>query len=233
MFLLAPSTRLDNAAYIKVANVLFEDKIALVNQARSLVFSSLYSYPTSTSTSQVTLTPDLKNFVKTSHEVNASFMINLAMKEACGIPLLGTIAMCLAKALTSVIPGHTFKAEMEFAVKDKLKKGVKPSCDGAVAALRSESNMPVLLFEYKPVVDTRIGYLDPHSLIETLIQGYYCLYQHELCSVVHCLTDMCQWYYFKLEKVRPSKLKVKWYHGIFENELNLQTHVYIQLFWTL
>ena len=61
--------------------------------------------------------------------------------------------------------------------------------------------------------------------METLIQGYYCLYQHKVRSVVHCLTDMFQWYYFKLEKVRPSELKVAWYHSISENEPNIQTHV--------
>ena len=82
------------------------------------------------------------------HEVTASVMVDLQIKEACGIPLLGAIAMALTQALTSVIPTHTFKAEMEFAViTDKLKMGAKPACDGAITAITSETHMPIVLFE--------------------------------------------------------------------------------------
>ena len=144
------------------------------------------------------MTPELTSHVKMVHAASASFMLDLKVKEACGIPLLGTIAMSLAEALTNVIPGHTYRAEMEFPViKHRMKTGVKPSCDGAVTAVTSETTMSVLLFEYKPVVDMRWGSLDIHSLMETLIQGYYCLYQHEVRSVVHCLTDMFQMVLFQ------------------------------------
>ena len=73
--------------------------------------------------------------------------------------------------------------------------GTKPACDGAVTAITSETHMPIILFEYKPVVDLRLEAIDLRSLMETLIQGYYCIYQHKVCSIIHCLTDLFQWYY--------------------------------------
>ena len=113
LFLLAPSTRLDKPTYVKVANALFEDSVAIPEQARSLVFSSLYT-STSRTSSTIQVTPELTSLVKMVHELSASSMLDLKVKEACGIPLLGAIAMSLAVALTNVIPNHTYKAEMEF-----------------------------------------------------------------------------------------------------------------------
>ena len=99
----------------------------------------------------------------------------------------------LANGLSQQIPNCRFISDMEFSViKDTLKSGVKPSCDGAVDALltdRSPANglEPLLLYEYKLVVDPRCNSVDCHDLMEVAIQGYYCLYQHKVHAVVHCL----------------------------------------------
>ena len=127
-------------------------------------------------------------------------MPGLKVKEACGTPLLGVFSVCLAKVLTTLHEHNTYKAEMEFTlIKEKLKSGAKPSCDAAIninttTAVVNVGNKtaPVLLFEYKPIVDPRETFVDHHSLMETLIQGYYCLYQHQVHSIIHCLTDMFQ-----------------------------------------
>lgn len=36
--------------------------------------------------------------------------------------------------------------------------------------------------------------------MEVLLQGYYCLNQHKVDTVIQCLTDLDKWYYFRLHK---------------------------------
>ena len=65
---------------------------------------------------------------------------------------------------------------MEFPlVVDKVKPGVKSGSDAAVvAAITSKSiRKPILLYKYKPVVDTRLDYVESHHIMEVLIQAYY------------------------------------------------------------
>ncbi len=100
---------------------------------------------------------------------------------------------------------------------------VKPACDGAIVAVISDDKVPIILNEYKPVVDLRWDFVERHHLMEVLIQGYYCLYQHKVPTIIHCLTDLSQWYYFK---VKPCKLKIAWYNSISEKELNLHTRLF-------
>ena len=61
------------------------------------------------------------------------------------------------------------------------------------------------------------------DLMEVQIQGYCCLCQHKVPTVIHCLTDLSQWYYFK-DEVKSSKLKISWYKSISEKELSLESH---------
>ena len=97
---------------------------------------------------------------------------------------------------SKTIHNSAFEADMEFPlVVDKVKPGVKPASDAAVVvAITSKSTKPILLYEYKPVVDTRLDYVERHHIMEVLIQAYYCLYQHEVPTFIHCLTDLHQWY---------------------------------------
>ena len=103
------------------------------------------------------------------------------------------MVLVLAKELT--IPNGCLLSDMEFAfITEKLKSGVKPACDGAVVALINDAKKPIM---YKPVVDPRLDFVEHHHLMEVLIQGYYCLYQHKVPTFIHCLTDLSQWYYLK------------------------------------
>ena len=78
-------------------------------------------------------------------------MLNWRDKEACGIPLLGTFAMDLAEQLSQKQEVE-FRTDMEFpVVTDKLKQGKKPACDSAVWAILMKRELPVVLYEYKPV----------------------------------------------------------------------------------
>ena len=64
---------------------------------------------------------------------------------------------CDTTALNTLLPTHTFNTHKAFAVvRDKQKMGTKP---GAVRAVTTETNRPVLRVEYKPIVTagTRCG----------------------------------------------------------------------------
>lgn len=128
-------------------------------------------------------------------------MLYVGEKEACGSPLLGMLCVYLAEQLHTKFPGNVFKAEMEFPViVDKIKRGAKPFCDGNVCVILNVelcSKKPLILYEYKPVVDPWIERVNNHSLMEVLIQGFYCLDQYRVSTVIQCLTDLQQWYFLK------------------------------------
>ena len=118
-------------------------------------------------------------------------MPHLRTKEACGILLLGVFVADLADRLADKFPSCHFVSDMEFpVVTQSLNPGVKPYCDGSVAVFMDEKLQPLLLYEYKPVVDMRSNCVDHHHLMEVAIQGYYCLHQYQVCTVVQCLTDL-------------------------------------------
>ena len=128
-------------------------------------------------------------------------MLNLHQKEASGIPLLGSFVAYLADELTKAM-NKTFSADMEYhLVVDTGKSGAKPASDAAVVAITTEFiEKPIILYEYKPVVDQRSNYVDNHQIMEVPIQAYYLLYQHKVLTLIHCLTDLHQWYYLKVDK---------------------------------
>lgn len=148
-------------------------------------------------------------------------------KEASGYPLFGTFAVYLADELPTYFPGHEFKADMEFSViAEKLKSGKKPSSDGAICVVTDiQDKKPLILYEYKPTVDTRKEHVYHQSLMEVLIQTFYWLKQHKVSTIIQCLTDLHQWYYFKVEKVGSTKLKYTWYKSFHEPMLSLKVHI--------
>ena len=79
---------------------------------------------------------------------------------------------------------------------------------------------PLVLFEYKPAVHKRNDSLGQQDLMEVLIQGYYSVYQHDVSSIVHCLTDLEQFYYFKMEKAETRKMRISWNFSLSEQSLN-------------
>ena len=121
---------------------------------------------------------------------------------------------------------RNYTVDLEFPV--VKKRGQKPACDGAVCAtiMRSDGkNHPQVLYEYKPVVDTRFMSVNPNHLMEVLIQGYYCLHQYEPKSIIHCLTDLDQWYYFHFTLEEDRTVMCTWYNE-FNSESKVASHVH-------
>ena len=100
---------------------------------------------------------------------------------------------------------------MEFhVVTEKTgKPGAKPACDGAVCAIVSSALKiyPLILYEYKPTVESRCDHVNHHDLMEALIQAFYCLHQYPV-SILLCLTDMRQWHYLRADLVQ-AELKIQ------------------------
>lgn len=134
-----------------------------------------YDYsPSSTQASTVTTNP------------NVEYFLHFGTKEASAIPLLGTILSEFAEVLTQR-GGAVYK---EFSVVLNTQKwGQKPSCDSAIRVISSTSHKrPVILYEYKPTVDTRSLKVNHDHLMELFLQGCYCLWQYQLQCIVHSLT---------------------------------------------
>ena len=224
-FSLPPSSPLSHST--DVANALFRLSIPTFESLLAAVFSTAHTSSANPETSGLaasTLETSSTAVVNYQRLFNDQ-MLELHEKEASGGPLLGTFVIHIAGLLNEAISGCRFHSHMEFVlVKDKVKVGVKPACDAAVVAIVNETSRPVLLIEYKPVVDTRYYCVEKSHLMEVMIQAYYCLYQHEVTTFIHCLTDLQQWYYFKVEKESPRKLKIAWYKSINEPEINVGSH---------
>ena len=157
-------------------------------------------------------------------------MMHFRKKEACGTPSLACL-VAFAERL-SKSPEFMLRVDMEFPVLvDKLKTGQKPACDGALCALtlcgRDPLPKPLILYEYKPIVDPRCEAVNEDHLMEVLLQGYYCLRQYKLPTIIHCLTDLYQWYYFKLV-LDGDKIECKWYREFISEApqlADMESHV--------
>ena len=222
-FLLAPSKRLDDTSFVQVLDAVCLHAsgytsgvpIAEVGDIQKIMFSNeTSSSATSIQESPGTSSSATSGLTTLITNTFAKRMLNLINKEACGIPLLGAFAAELADHL-SLAMSLEIKADMEFPVV-KEKTG-KPACDGAICAIVSCASKisPLILYEYKPVVDPRYDSVNHHDLMEALIQAFYCLHQYHISTVLLCLTDMKQWYYFRADLVQ-EKLKIKWYKAINE-----------------
>ena len=176
----------------------FKKKIAGLKYFPDLLFSSPY---TSTSpatsnpatSSQATSSSPATTSATTSSSVlkNVQLVLKTTMKElhykeACGIPLLEVFVAHLAKTLTDTT-SFDFLADMEYSVvTHKLKQGMKPASDAAMVVALVHQLKPVLLYEYKPVVDLRVDRVERNDLKEVVLKGFYCLYQHNVPTVIHC-----------------------------------------------
>ena len=235
-FLLAPSKCLDDTSFVQVLGAVclpgYTSGVPIVNVGaiRKIMFSnpetssSAISIPESSSPgTSSTATSSLTTLTTNTF---AKRMLNLIDKEACGIPLLGVFAAELADHLTLAMT-LDIKADMQFpVVKEKTgKPGTKPTCDGAICAilLSAVKVDPLILYEYKPAVDPQCDYVNPHDLMEALIQAFYCLHQYHVSIVLLCLTDVRQWYYFRADLVQ-AKLKITWYKAINEAMASVESH---------
>ena len=59
---------------------------------------------------------------------------------------------------------------------------------------------PVIIYEYKPVVDPQMSVVDRKDLTELFIQGFYCFQQYNIDECLLCLTDLYIFHYMKVTK---------------------------------
>ena len=71
------------------------------------------------------------------------------------------------------------------------------------------------MYEYKPVVHQDYFRIDISAVIEVLLQAHYCMRYHKFDTVLHCLTDLRTWYYYKIRFNKgTSNLTLKWWFKI-------------------
>ena len=116
--------------------------------------------------------------------------------EPCGIPLLGHSSVILCHLLNEESSTMKFAVHMEYSVVTTAMPGKNPSTDAALSIVND--HQPVLLYEYKSVVDTRRLSVNAQHLMELLVQGFYCLRNKGIAKLLHCLTDLYVWHYFML-----------------------------------
>ena len=218
-FLLAPSTYHESRSMRDVANSILEGGI-LAGDTRFLrqaFFATDYTAHSPELSIPETVEANFDAFVASCKLKMKEFR----EREACGLPLLGSFTIALVEGLKQLERSWCFYATMEFPViVEKIKSGVKPACDAAVVAIVDGNEKPLVLFEYKPAVHKRNDSLGQQDLMEVLIQGYYSVYQHDVSSIVHCLTDLEQFYYFKMEKAETRKMRISWNFSLSEQSLN-------------
>ena len=157
------------------------------------------------------------------HEKNA---VGLRRKEVSGIPLLGIFLACVVEILNEKQVVACYKYELEFTVMKTSR--TNPATDGAVIVAVHDSSPsyphPVIIYEYKPVVDPQMSVADKKDITELLIQGFYCFRQYEIDECLLCLTDLYRFHYMKVTKAVRT-MAIKWAKSIsFEEEKQMQEH---------
>ena len=77
---------------------------------------------------------------------------------------------------------------------------------------------PILVLEYKPRVPQDLGDLEPLHLSETFIQAYY-LRKRFKFPVMHCLTDLNDFLFLKIEDKEGHSGVIKVSHYYFKCDL--------------
>lgn len=157
------------------------------------------------------------------HKKNA---VGLRIKEASGIPLLGNFLACVVEILNEKKVVARYKYELQFTVmKTPRIPGKNPATDGAVIVVVDDSSpsyYPVIVYEYKPVVDSKMSVVNKKDVTELLIQGFYCFRQYEIDECLLCLTDLYRFHYMKVTKAGRT-MAIKWAKSIsFEEEEQMQ-----------
>lgn len=157
--------------------------------------------------------------------------IGLRKKEASGIPLLGAFLACVVDILNGQKQVSIYRYELEFTVmKVSGTPGKNPATDGAVVAAVQVSSppniqlQPVIIYEYKPVVDPQIKVVDTKDLTELLIQGFYCFHLFEIDKCLLCLTDLYRFHYMKVTKP-ASRMAIEWAKSISFKQKQIQEHL--------
>ena len=139
--------------------------------------------------------------------------VGLRIREAAGIPLLGYCMTSLCETLNELKKDQRFRVHSEYPVVKEGKNQSAPFSSHititATATDNQEEMRPIFLCEYKPVVDPNCSDVPVNDLLEAFVQGYYCLRSRKMESILHCITDLSRWHYFKLCYVRQC-LKIEW-----------------------
>lgn len=139
---------------------------------------------------------------------------NMKMKEASGRPLLAAFMATLQNVLHVQFPSKEFLWDMEYQILDTHAPGQNPASDVAVLLLHSKGMIrPLLLYEYKPIVDLRPMDVNERWLLQALHKAYYCLHENKIPSCIVCLTDLEAWHYIKVSQTRSLSsplIQIKW-----------------------
>ena len=218
-FILAPSVYHESRSMLDIAKSILEGGIVDGDTRflRQAFFAKDYTAPSP----ELSISEPVEAIFGTFATSCELKMKEFREREASGLPLLGLFAISVVEGLERLDRSWSLYATMEFpVVVDKLKRGVRPACAAAVVAIIDGNEKPLVLFEYKPIVHPRKEVLARQELMEILIQGYYSLYQHGVSSVIHCLTDLEQFYYFKMEKAGRSKMTIAWNFILSKHDIN-------------
>lgn len=116
------------------------------------------------------------------------------------MPLLIDVVAYLTELLCVRFSPCTFMCDMEYVIMNSQKPGQNPADAEVVLSHVDGKLQQVVLFEYKPSVDTRSLSVNDGHLLQLLIEAYYYLTYHSIPACIFCLTDLQMWYYFKIKK---------------------------------
>lgn len=142
--------------------------------------------------------------------------VNVTVEEAAGYTILGMLVMKFVTVLQHEQSNSSYKCHPQRVVARNSNPASTDSCIIIVTSLFNvsvTSYISLVLYEYKPSVNTAVLMIDPKFLIELFMQAYYVMRYEKQKMVLACLTDLFCWYYFML-KLTDSKLEVVWYHKL-------------------
>ena len=143
-------------------------------------------------------------------DIVANNMLSMGSSEPCGVPLLGHSSVILCNIQNKESSTKKFAVLMEYSVVSRPLPGKNPSVDAAVLSVVSNTQ-PLLLYEYKPVVNTCTLFVNAQDLMELLVQGFYCSCNKGISNLLHCLTDLYTWHYVMLSlNVSCQGLIIEW-----------------------
>ena len=203
-YMLAPS-KIDRFAQMDVVGALFRgQQFAILDNFK--VYVATGEAPPPAEPPLVDMSVD---HIPLFYEKMRIIHVGLRIREAAGIPLLGYCMTTICEILRKLKKDETYRVYSEYPVVTTPKQG---SCDTAlitIVATDQENTRPIFLCEYKPVIDPNCSDVLVNDLLETFVQGYYCLRSRKMESVLHCITDLYRWHCFKLSYVYEC-FKIEW-----------------------
>ena len=190
------------------------------DQLTTLVFGEKYQPPDSPP--NLTECDETLKILRDSVNKHKQKTYRLTLEEAAGYPMLGGHAVHFSEVLAEKL-SQDIVAWNQMMVAKNSKPGQNPTSDAAVIMLLQNSDNPlvpikiqVVVYEYKPKVSQKPSKVEISHLVEALLQAFYILRFYNIRKIIHCLTDLTTWHYFKVEESATSsdKMDIKWWHVI-------------------